>query len=604
VQLIAPILAVAVALVAACAPGTPGLAPRGIGEGSESAGGGGIDVERAHGHAAALVSLGPRPQGQPAASAAADHIERELRGLGLSVERMTVGRVELPDITVLGVRHRARRTVEVTDPNLVVRLGPPGPALLVMAHYDSVAASPGAIDNAAAVGVLLELARVLRDEPPRRPVLLVFTAAEEIGLAGAESLAERRGAEVAFAISLDLIGGTGRLTLNGASTLIGLAELRWFARAADLAGVALSAPLPHRVISRWWPQAERSDHGAFTRRGIPAVHFYHRGNDGEWIDRAYHGPRDELARIDRRALGEIGRLLRALIATEQPAGAGDGLWLPFATNTVVPRSPLVALAVGLVVIALGALVWSRDGLVAWMSRREERRTTEPSTTPPRRAAGLLAGAACYTSAVIAAAAIERLTAGGHPAPWLHAPLTALVGHALLLAGLFGLATRGLGRVLPWSGGARYLAAGAALPLAIGVFLLAAGAAELAWVWLVPAAVIAIAPRLGKIAPLAFGFALVPAIVVLQPNQLREAAWNGFLPPGIPLAVWVGGLAAPAACTMAWWLRTRGPAGPLRTFVLALGCALAGILGMIVLGATEPACSPAEFGTNHLACERV
>ena len=181
----------------------------------------GIDTGRALAHVDALVALGPHPGESPAAQRAAAYVE----------------------------------------------------AQLVMAHYDTVPTSPGGVDNAGAVAVVLELARVLVADPPRTPVMLVFTANEEVGLAGAEALAAQRGDEVAFAIALDLIGGSGELSLNGASRLIGRTELAWLASAADRAGVVVRAPLPHRVVSRAWPQAERSDHGPFTRRGIPACHF-------------------------------------------------------------------------------------------------------------------------------------------------------------------------------------------------------------------------------------------------------------------------------------------------------------------------------------------
>src|SRR5690606_37573027 len=190
--------------------------------------------------------------------------------------------------------------------------------------------SPGATDNAVAVAILLELARELRDAPPAHPVLFAFTANEEIGLVGAEALAAQHGDEISFAISLDLLGGDGALTLNGASELIGLAELRWIAAAADRAGVVVSAPLAHRVMSRALPQAERSDHGPFTRRGIRAVHFYNRGNDGEWIDLAYHSPQDVPARIVERSLADAARLVHALVTAPVPAHAGDGFWLPLA----------------------------------------------------------------------------------------------------------------------------------------------------------------------------------------------------------------------------------------------------------------------------------
>ena len=64
--------------------------------------------------------------------------------------------------------------------NVVARLEGtrPGKAVVLMAHYDSVHTSPGAVDNAVSVGLLLELARVLVMDAPSRRVIIAFTAAE------------------------------------------------------------------------------------------------------------------------------------------------------------------------------------------------------------------------------------------------------------------------------------------------------------------------------------------------------------------------------------------------------------------------------------------
>lgn len=582
-------------MLAACAPAPSDIA---------------VDVDRVMAHVKALSEIGPRPKDSDGSRTAAGYIEDELDRLDLDVRRMPVGDVDLPEIRVLGELHRAAHRAHTTDPNLVVRFGPPAnmegagftpapeaDALLVMAHYDTVERSPGAADNAASVGLLLELARTLRDEPPAQPVLLAFTANEEIGLVGAEALAAQLGGEIDFAISLDLIGGDGALTLNGASTLIGYAELRWLAAAADRAGVALEAPLVHRTISRWWPQAERSDHGPFTRRGVRAVHFYTRGNDGEWIDLAYHSARDIPARVDPASLADTGRMLRALVASPAPAHAGDGFWLPLAANEVVPRWTLIALELALVLVVIASLVLSRDGLVAAIARRR-------TGTPAPRGLGLLAGAACYAIAVLVACAVERVIAGAHPAPWLHDPLRALVASALVLAGSLGLATRVLARIRPWIGEARYLALASITCTVTGGALLALGAAELAWVWLVPGAAIALAPKLGVIRVLAIACATLPIIAALHPFRLREAAWNGFLPVSLPLSAWLAVLGVPAIATLAWWLRRRRPTGPLGTLVLGLGCGLAVILGLVVAVTLDVPCSAAKFETFHLACERV
>lgn len=561
----------AVTWLAACSAGAPGP---------------GIDTSRAVAHVEALVALGPHPGDSPGAQRAASYLEAQLQAIGARVERVPVGTVDVPAIDLLGIHRRPARTQVTTDPDLVVRFGPPGGrALLVMAHYDTVPESPGAIDNAAGVAVVLELARVLAAAPPPIPVMLVLTANEEIGLVGAEALAARRGDEIAFAVALDLIGGRGDLSLNGASRLIGAAELGWLARAADRAGIVLRAPLAHRVVSRAWPQIERSDHGPFTRRGIPAVHFYHRGQDGEWIDLAYHSARDIVARVEPRALDEIGRLLRALTAAPPPAHDGDGFWLPLAINVVVPRWWLIALELGLAALALGGLAALR-------------------TSRARGGLGLFVGLGCGAVALAATAAIERATAGGHPAPWLHAPGAAVLAELAIFAGVLGLATRAARRFAPWVGDLRYLAVAIALPLSLGLGCLALGAAELAWIWLVPAACAAVAPRLGRFALLVVAVSLLPGVLVLFPNQLREAAWNGFWPTGLPLATWIAGFALAPLTALAWWLRKRPTAGPLGTLVLPLGCGLAMIAGVVVIHQAHPPCSPQQFHDFRLACEAV
>lgn len=561
--------AVVGATVAACSTGAPGP---------------GVDVRRAVGHVDALVALGPHPGDSPAAQSAARYIEVQLQEIGVRVERMAVGTVALPAIEVAGVRRREASTRVTTDPDLLVRFGPTnGRAVLVMAHYDTVAGSPGAVDNAAAVAVVIELARALATTPPAIPVMLAFTANEEGGLVGAEALAERHHGEVAVAIALDLIGGSGDLSLNGASALIGRREMAWLADAADRAGVVVRAPLPHRVVSRAWPQAERSDHGPFTRRGTPAFHLYHRGQDGEHIDLAYHSARDVAARVDRRSLDETGRLLRALTEQPPPGHGGDAVWLPVAINVVVPRWIVIALE-----IALAAV-----GLAMFTALRGTRETG---------GLGLIAGIVCFAAAAAVVSLAERYVAGSHPAPWLHAPARALGVEALLFAGVLALLVVVARRISPWVGDLRYLALGIVLPLSLGVGCLVLGAAELAWLWLVPGAAAAVAPRMGRFGLLAVLVGLLPGVLVLDPAILREAAWNGFWPIGIPLAVWIAAFAASPLLVLAWWLRKAAPAGPLASLVMPLAGVGATVAGLVLLANSPAVCTAQQFSQARLACE--
>ena len=341
----------------------------------------------------------------------------------------------------------------------------------------------------------------------------------------------------------------------------------------------MRAPLAHRVISRAWPQAERSDHGPFTRRGIRALHLYHRGHDGERIDLAYHSERDVPARVSRPAVDDVGRLLRALVASPVPPPRGDGFWLPVIRNTVIPRWPVV---VGCGLGVLGALA-----LLAAMRG--------PRVDHGRL--GLLAGVGCFAIAIVATVGVEQVSAR-----WIHAPLRAAIAGSLVLLGTLGLAVTLAGRHAPWRGQRRYLVVAVAIPLATGALLLAIGAAELAWIWILPALFAALGPHLGR-ARIAVPLVLaLPLVLVLAPDQLREAAWNGFLPPGVPLAGGLAVLGAPVIAGIAWVARCRNHSGPLGTVVIPMGCLLAALLGLALATAAEEPCTPAQFFGYGLACE--
>src|SRR6185436_14698966 len=81
-----------------------------------------------------------------------------------------------------------------TVANVIARLKGTGAgrALLLSAHYDSVATGAGASDDAAGVAALLETARALKTQPPlQNDVIFLFTDGEEAGLFGARAFTEQ-----------------------------------------------------------------------------------------------------------------------------------------------------------------------------------------------------------------------------------------------------------------------------------------------------------------------------------------------------------------------------------------------------------------------------
>ncbi|MDB5452555.1 MAG: peptidase, partial [Caulobacteraceae bacterium] len=90
------------------------------------------------------------------------------------------------------------------------------PALVLMAHYDSVANSPGASDDATGVAAILETVRALKARGvPARDVIVLITYGEEAGLLGARAFFQhdplRR--RVGLVMNLESRGSAGRVQM-------------------------------------------------------------------------------------------------------------------------------------------------------------------------------------------------------------------------------------------------------------------------------------------------------------------------------------------------------------------------------------------------------
>jgi Zn-dependent M28 family amino/carboxypeptidase len=109
--------------------------------------------------------IGPRHFGRPAALAAARaYIERELVSAGDRVERQPYPAGDHEGVNLVVERPGARRPREIA---------------VLGSHYDTVPETPGADDNASAVAVLIEAARLLAGLPTRRTVRFVAFDCEE-----------------------------------------------------------------------------------------------------------------------------------------------------------------------------------------------------------------------------------------------------------------------------------------------------------------------------------------------------------------------------------------------------------------------------------------
>src|SRR5882724_313858 len=85
-------------------------------------------------------------------------------------------------------------------------------AVLIMGHYDSQPNTPGAGDDAAAVGAMLETARALKGSPPlQNDIIFLFTDGEEMGLLGSQAFVNDTSLlhEVGLVMNFDGRGNAG-----------------------------------------------------------------------------------------------------------------------------------------------------------------------------------------------------------------------------------------------------------------------------------------------------------------------------------------------------------------------------------------------------------
>ncbi|MEO5866131.1 MAG: M20/M25/M40 family metallo-hydrolase [Sphingomonas sp.] len=183
------------------------------------------------------------------------------------------------------------------------------PAVLLMAHHDSVWGSPGAADDGAGVASVLETVRAVRASGQRpRDLMVLFTDGEELGLEGAQAFftSDPRRGHVGVIINLETRGGGGRASMFETGAGNG-AMMRLFETAvARPVGTSLSV-----FIYQHLPNS--TDYTVAQKLGYPGFNFAFIGRPG-----LYHSPLATPDMLDQGAVQDMGRqvldLTRALLA--------------------------------------------------------------------------------------------------------------------------------------------------------------------------------------------------------------------------------------------------------------------------------------------------
>ena len=204
---------------------------------------------------------------------------------------------------------------------------PPEPETVVLgAHYDHLgygganSAAPGentvhhgADDNASGTALLVEVARMLKQEGPfPRTILFVAFSGEERGLLGSAHYTANAAvplADTAAMVNLDMVGRLdgNKIVVHGTGT-----------------GTGLDALVDRFVAARGFEAAKEpggfgpSDHSSFYARKIPVLHLF----TGSHTD--YHRPTDTADKINYDGMVRITRLVADIVrdlatAPERPA---------------------------------------------------------------------------------------------------------------------------------------------------------------------------------------------------------------------------------------------------------------------------------------------
>lgn len=281
-------------------------------------------------HVAVLAGeIGERNLGRyEALKVSADYIEQTFQALGYKVASQHYA-----------VHGKTVRNLEAALPGT----SPSAEIVVIGAHYDSVAGSPGANDNATGVAALLEIARQLAREKPARSVRFVafvneeppFFYTQEMGSRVYARRARERGENIVAMLSLETIGyyadakgsqhypfpfspfypDTGNFIAfvgNLASRDLVHACVASFRSRAAFPSEGIAAP-------GWMGGVHWSDHWSFWQEGYPAIMVT---DTALYRYEHYHAKTDTPDKIDYERLARVVAGL-AQVTRDLAASAGE-----------------------------------------------------------------------------------------------------------------------------------------------------------------------------------------------------------------------------------------------------------------------------------------
>jgi hypothetical protein len=326
------------------------------------------------------ISHSPHPIGSLENERVRSYLIGALADLGLSPQTQTV-----PVMDYFGT---PGNTVDVVNVFARVKGTGEGDAVALVAHFDTVPATPGANDDSVSVAILLEVAQALVTSPPfENDVILLFTDGEEPNPRfGSQAFIDEQPwfHDVVFVVNLEAIGSSGSSILAEVSG------------PTSLSVNILAESTEHPLAFSFFTQIASliggfgTDFDPFREADVPGVAFaYLHGSP------VYHTDQDSIENVNLRSVQHQGSNTLALTRyladadLRPPPDAGDsvfftvGRWIVvrYPTAWSVPISLVALLVLGVAVfrgfrparwfrgvgIALGAFVAAAvAGALIWM----------------------------------------------------------------------------------------------------------------------------------------------------------------------------------------------------------------------------------------------
>lgn len=253
-----------------------------------------FSAERALVHVRAIARR-PHPAGSSANEEVKAYLVAQLSTLALNPQVLPA----------TGVYVGRRDIVAGNTQDIVGRL--PGSAnsraVMLMAHYDSVATAPGAADDGAGVAAILESVRAIRAGPGlKNDLIVLFTDGEEAGLLGAEAFAASNPwmHDIGLVLNFEARGDQGASLLFETSRNNSVLMETVAASANHPIGSSLFYSL-YRLLPN------DTDFTIFRPLQIPGLNFAFGGNL-----EAYHSRLDSVENLDLGSLQQHGLYALAL----------------------------------------------------------------------------------------------------------------------------------------------------------------------------------------------------------------------------------------------------------------------------------------------------